>query len=276
MPDSALSMEASPMATNDPIPLFLSDHAEEPEQPVIGKDRAVISSRIVKTSILLVTAAAIVFAILSAGNPLVLVENAMASLVATSTPPDDAGQSTPSIQSTADAQALPPAANEAPTGSEKAAAFKAAAFKTADQSQTEIPQPSAEVLLNKFQAWAAEADARPQVPPVQPVQPVQEEDARPQAQRVEPVQDAQAQFVQDTHAQVVQNARAQVRHVQKQRRVRHAQNARVKNARAQMRRAQNARAEARPEQNAQAPDRPVQDAQPPQPPGFLQSLGLSR
>jgi hypothetical protein len=258
-------MEASPMATNDPIPLFLSDHSEEPEQPVIGKDRAVMSSRIVKTSILVVTAAAIVFAILSAGNPLVLVENAMASLVATSTPPDDTGQSMPSIQSTADAQALPPAANEAPTGSEKAAAFKAAAFKTADQSQTEIPQPSADVLLNKFQAWAAEADARPQVPQVPPVQPVQ---ARPQVQRVEPVQDAQAQ--------VAQNARAQVRHVQKQRRVRHAQNARVRNARAQIRRAQNARAEARPEQNAQAQDRPVQDAQPPQPPGFLQSLGLSR
>src|SRR6266478_3799956 len=253
MPDSALSMEASPMATNDPIPLFLSDHAEEPEQPVIGKDRAVISSRIVKTSILVVTAAAIVLAMLSGGNPLVLFENAMASLVATSTPQDDTGQSMPSIQSTADAQALPPAASEAPTGGEKAAAFKAAAFKTADQSQTEIRQPPADVLLNKFQAWAAEEDARPQVP------------------RVQPVQDAQAQAVQDAQAQAVQNARAQVRHVQKQRRVRHVQNARVKNARAQMRRAQNARAEARPEQNAQAQDRPVQDAQPP---SLLQSLGL--
>ena len=257
------------MATNDPIPLFLSDHSEEPEQPVIGKDRAVMSSRIVKTSILVVTAAAIVLAMLSGGNPLVLFENAMASLVATSTPQDDAGQSMPSIQSTADAQALPPTASEAPTGSEKAAAFNAAAFKAADQSQTEIPQPPADVLLNQFQAWAAEKDARPQVPGVQPVQ-----DARPQVPGVQPVQDAQAQVVQD--AQVVQNARAQVRHVQKQRRVRHVQNARVKNARAQIRRAQNARAEARPEQNAQAQDRPVQDAQPPQPPGFLQSLGLSR
>src|SRR6266446_9371630 len=253
MPDFALSMEASPMATNDPIPLFLSDHTEGPEQPVIGKDRAVMSSRIVKTSILVVTAAAIVLAMLSGGNPLVLFENAMASLVATSTLQDDTGQSRPSIQSTADAQALPPAASEAPTGGEKAAAFKAAAFKTADQSQTEIPQPPADDLLNKFQAWAAEEDARPQVPRVQPVQ---EEDARPQVQRVEPVQDAQAQAVQDAQAQAVQNARAQVRHVQKQRRVRHAQNA---------------RAQAPPEQNAQAQDRPVQDAQPP---SLLQSLGL--
>src|SRR5882724_3987334 len=267
MPDFALSMEASPMATNDPIPLFLSDHTEEPEQPVIGKDRAVIWSRIVKTGILVVTAA-VVLAMLSGGNPLGLFENAMASLVATSTPQDDTGQSMPSIQSTADAQALPPAASEAPTGGEKAAAFKAAAFKTADQSQTEIRQPPADVLLNKFQAWAAEEDARPQVPRVQPVQ---EEDARPQVQRIQPVQDAQAQVVQDAQAQAVQNARAQVRHVQKQRRVRHAQNARVRNARAQMRRAQNARAQARPEQNAQAQDRPVQDAQPP---SLLQSLGL--
>ena len=258
------------MATNDSIPLFLSEHTEEPEQPIIGKDRAVMSSRIVKTSILVVTAAVIVLAIQSGENPLVLFENAMASLVATSTPQDDAGQSMPSIQSTADAQALPPTASEAPTGGEKAAAFKAAAFKAADQSQTEIPQPPADVLLNQFQAWAAEKDARPQVPGVQPVQ---EEDARPQVPPVQPVQDAQAQVAPDAQAQVVQNARAQVRHVQKQRRVRHVQNARVKNARAQIRRAQDARAEARPEQNAQAQDRPVQDAQPP---SLLQSLGLSR
>jgi flagellar biosynthesis GTPase FlhF len=258
MPDFALSMEASRMATNDPIPLFLSDHAEQHDQPGTGKDRAVMSSRIVKTSILVVTAAAIVFAILAVGNPLVLFANAMASLVATSTPQDDTGQSMPSIQSTADAQALPPTASEAPTGGEIAVASK-----TADQGQTEIRQPPADVLLNQFQAWAAEADARPQV---RPVQPVQEEDARPQVQPVQPVQDAQAQ--------VVQNARPQVRHVQKQRRVRPVQNARakvVRNARAQMRRAQDARAQARPEQNAQPQDRPVQDAQPP---SLLQSLGL--
>jgi hypothetical protein len=37
MPDFAFSVEASPMATNDLIPLFLSDQTEEPEQPGIGK-----------------------------------------------------------------------------------------------------------------------------------------------------------------------------------------------------------------------------------------------
>jgi hypothetical protein len=104
------------MATNNLIPLFLSDHTEEPEQPVIGKawHRAAISSRILKTSILVVTAAAIVFAVLSKGNPLVRFTNATASLVATSAPQDGAGQSMPIGQSTADVQALPPTASEAP------------------------------------------------------------------------------------------------------------------------------------------------------------------
>jgi flagellar biosynthesis GTPase FlhF len=252
------------MASNDPIPLFLS---EQHDRPDIGKDRAVISSRIVKTGILIVTAAVIVFAIVAVGNPLVLFESATASLFAPSTPQDDAGRSMPSIQSTADAQALPPTASAAPTGGEIAVASK-----TADQGQAEIGQPPGDVLLNKFQAWAAEADARPQV---QPVPPVQEEDARPQVQRVQPVQDAQAP--------VVENARPPVRHAQKQRRVRPVQNTRaknVRNARAQMRRAQDARAQAQPEQIAPAPARPAQDAQAPtrpvqdaQPSWLPQSLG---
>src|SRR5450432_3133766 len=213
MPDFAFSMEASPMATNNLIPLFLSDHTEEPEQPVIGKawHRAAISSRILKTSILVVTAAAIVFAVLSKGNPLVRFTNATASLVGTSSPQDGA-QSTPTIQSTTDAQALPPTAREAPTGAEIAAAFN-----SAYQSQTENPQPPAEAMFKQFQAWAAEEDA--QVRPVQSVQ-----DAQPQ--------------VQDDQARVV-NARAKVRH--------------LKNARARMRREQNTQAEVQPVQNAQPP-----------------------
>jgi hypothetical protein len=234
MPDFAFSAEASPMETNDPIPLFLSNPIEVPEQAgsLQPWERAVLSSRILKTSILIVTAAAIVFAILSAGNPLVLFENATASLFATSAPQDGTGQSMPIIQSTADTQPLPPTASEAPKGDEIAAALK-----TADQSQTDTRQPSPEAPLNQFQAWAAEDDARPQVRPVQPVQ--------------------------DAQAQVVQNAPEQVRPVQKQRQVRPVQNARakvVKNARAQLQRARN-RAQVRPEQNAQTQVRSVQNAQ---------------
>jgi hypothetical protein len=224
MPDFAFSMEASPMATNNLIPLFLSDHTEEPEQPVIGKawHRAAISSRILKTSILVVTAAAIVFAIRLVGNPLVLFTNTTASLVATSAPQDGA-QSMPTIQSTADAQALPPTASEAPTGEEIAAASN-----IAYQSHTENPQPAADGLFKEYQAWAAEEDARTQVRPVQ--------------KQVRPVQNARAEVGP------ARTARAKV----------------VKNARAQVRREQNVRVQVRPVQNtqAQAQAQPVQNAQP--------------
>jgi hypothetical protein len=231
MPDFAFSAEASPMETNDPIPLFLSNPIEVPEQAGSYQpwERAVLSSRILKTSILIVTAAAIVFAILSAGNPLVLFENATDSLFATSAPQDGTGQSMPIIQSTADTQPLPPTASEAPTDDEIAINLK-----TADQSQTDISQPSAEALLNQFQAWTE--DARAQVRPLQPVQ--------------------------DPQAHVVQTAPEQVRPVQKQQQVRPVQRAKiVKNARAIV--VKNARVQVRPEQNAQAQDGSVQNAQAP-------------
>jgi len=69
---------------DSPFALFLSEHADEPEQPgiVIALDRAVIWSRILKTSILVVTAAAI--AILWVENPVALFANVTASLVDTS------------------------------------------------------------------------------------------------------------------------------------------------------------------------------------------------
>jgi hypothetical protein len=100
---------------------------------------------------LVVTAAVIVFAILSVGNPIVLFANATASLVGTTAPQSGTGQSTQAIQSTASAQALPPTHDEIVD-----------AFNTAHQSQTEN-QPPAEVLFKQFQAWAAEQDARAQV-----------------------------------------------------------------------------------------------------------------
>jgi hypothetical protein len=247
MPDFAFSVEASPMATSDLIPLFLSDHTEEPEQPGIWKawDGAAISSRILKT-ILVVTTAPIVFAILLMGNPLELFSNVTPSLVATSAPQDGTGQSMPIIQSTEGAQALPPTAREAPTGDEIAAAFK-----TADQSQTENRQPPDEALFKQFQAWVAEEDARAQVRPVQPVQ-----DARAQVVQITRAQAPPAQT--HRHVRPLHNARADVRPVQKHREVRSVQNARaevrsVKNARPQVRREQNARAQVVPEQNAQAP-----------------------
>jgi hypothetical protein len=147
------------LASDDPVPLFLSDHAEEREPPATGKVwyRAAISSRNLKTIILVVTAAAIVFAILAAGNPIALFANATASLVGISAPQSGTGLSTPAVQSTSSAQASP-AARDAPSRAEIVAAFN-----NAHQSQAEIRQPPAEALLKQFQAWATEQDARAQV-----------------------------------------------------------------------------------------------------------------
>ena len=212
------------MATNNPIPLFLSDPIEVPEQAgsLQAWERAVIASRILTTAICFVTAAAIVFAVLSVRNPVALFENGTASLVVTSTPQDGTRQSMPITQSTADTQPLPPTLSEAPTADEIAATLK-----TADQSQPDNRLPSAEALLNQFQAWAAEEDTQAQVRPAQPVQ-----DAQPKAVQtaLEPVRPVQK-------AKIVKNARAKV----------------VKNARAQV----------RPEQNGQAQDRSLQNAHAP-------------
>jgi len=258
--------------TNDhPLPLFLAEHAEEPEQWDIGKawDRAVISSRILKASILVVTATAIGVAVISVGNPVVLLANVTASLFDTSALQPGTGQSTPTIQPTAGTQDLLPTARDeppinpganpesAPPSDGKTAATDtptrneiAVAFEPADQSQAEVGQPSADDLFKQYQAWAAEQDQRAQARSVQPAQ--------------------------ETPAQVVQDARRRVRPMQVHRQVRHVQNARaeigpVQNPRKKVRREQNARVQVPPEQDARAQGQSVQNAQAP---SFLQSLGL--
>jgi hypothetical protein len=261
-----------------PLPVFLSQHADQPQQLGIGiaSDRAVISSRILKTSILVITAAAI--AIVWMENPVALFASVTASLVDISAFQLGADQSTPTIQSTAGAEAASPTARDTPPvnsganpesallSDDKTAARNAltrdeiaAAFKPADQSRTE--NTSADALLKQFQAWAADEDVRALV-----VQPLQE--ARAQVGSV--------QSVQDAPEQVVQNAPAQVRPMQEHRHVRRVQNARAeigpeRNPRAKVRREQNARVQIRSVQDAPAQEQSVQNAQAP---SFLQSLGL--
>ena len=244
-----------------------------------------ISTRILKTSILGIAAAAIVSAIVAVENPRLLLANAefffantKAFLDPVSRPQEATDEATPITQSAAVAQASPPVAvaGEAPTGGESAAPFK-----TADQGQTETRQPPTENLLGQFQAWAAGKDARADVAPAPPVQ-----DAQPQ-----PVQDAQPQPVQDARANPVQDAQAQIRPVQKHRPVRHVRHVRSEirpnqNLRAKLRRQQNARVQLRPAQDARAQDIRAQDIraqdartqEPPvqnvRPPTFLESLGF--
>lgn len=235
----------------DHSPLFLAD---EPEQEGIGKawDRAVIPSRVLKASILVATAAAIGIAILSVGNPVTLFADGTASLVDKSALQPGTDQSTPPIQSTADAQALSLAAKDVPTRDEIAAASE-----SAGQSQTENSEPPSEALFRQFQAWAAEKDAQAQVGPVQSVQ------------------DAPAQVAENAPALVAENARAALRPMQKHRHVRPVQSARaelrpVQNPRKKVRREQNARVQVPPAQDARAQDQSVQNAESP---SFLQTLG---
>lgn len=181
---------------NNAVPLFLSDYADPPERS------GVLSSTILKTIFVIFTAGAILFAIVSVGNPIVLFARGTASQVSTSAPPDSIGQSVHPIQSTASAQALPPTAREAPAGDELLAAFK-----TAFESQTEVDQPLTGGLFNQFQAWAAKEDAQAQVQPMHSVQ-----DARAQVvpkartqpvPKPRPIQPAQTGRAQD---QALQNA----------------------------------------------------------------------
>jgi hypothetical protein len=251
MLDMAFSVGTSPMATDDLISLR-PVHAEEPQQVGILKawDRAVTASQIMKMSILVVTTAGIVFAVLSVENPIVLA-NVTASLVGTSAP-QDGTRSMPKIQSTADATALPPTASEASTGGEIAAAFK-----TANQSQTEISQPPAEALLKQFQAWAAEEETRDEITGA--IEPADQTEIR------QPPAEALLKQFQAWAAE--KDARAEVRPVKNVREhVRSAPNVRAKvrrvhAARVHVRPVKNARAEVRQEQNSHAHDRSVQSVQ---------------
>jgi hypothetical protein len=141
-----------------PLPLFLSDG---PEQQGIGKawDRAIISSRVLRASILVATATAISIGILSLGNPVIFFADTTASMVDKSPLQPATDQSTPTIQSTADAQALPPTAKDAPTRDEVAAATE-----PADQNRMENSEPPSDALL------ALDKDAQARVGPLAPVQ----------------------------------------------------------------------------------------------------------
>jgi len=256
----------------DRSPIFLSRHAEETGQPDIGKawDIAIISSRILKTSIVAVAVTAIGIAVLSIGNPVTLVANVTDWWVDKPALQPDADPSTSTIQTIASTQELPTTTTDAPARDEIAAAVEpavAAAVEPADQSraeigqsqagpsqagpsQAEVSQPLTEELFKQFQAWAAEEETRAQAGSAQPVQ------AAP--------------------VRVVQEAPAQVRPTKKHRRARSVQNARAeigpqRNHRAKAREEQDARGQVPPVADPRAQDPSVQNAQTP---SFLQSLGL--
>ena len=245
------------------LPRFL---AREPEQQSLGKawDRAVTSSHVLKASIWAAAATALSIAILSVvGNPVTLladvtasIADLTASLAHKSALEPDTYQSMPTIQSSADVQALPPAAKEVLAREENAAS---------SEPTGQNPTENGEGLFRQFQAWAAEKDEQAEVGPVQSVQ-----DAPAQV-----VQNAPALIVQNAPAQIAEDTRASLK--QKHRHVRA-----LRNAQAEMRPVHNPRKKVRREQNSRVQDPPAQEARAPeqgqfvqnaQPPSFLQTFG---
>jgi hypothetical protein len=157
-----------------PLPLFLSGHAYEHEERG--------SLLLLNASILVLVASLVGMAIiLSFGNPAKVFADIKASLTDISALQPDTVQSTPTIQSAAYAQALPPTASGAPTRD-----GTLAASDSADQSQAEISAAPPGALLKQFQDWAAKEDAR-----------------GAQIETVRPAQDARAQVLQSAQARVL-------------------------------------------------------------------------
>jgi hypothetical protein len=218
---------------DDSLPLFLS--ADEPEQG-IGNVRFAMAS------ILVATATAIGSSILSAGNPVTDFADVTASLADKSAPQPSIDQSTPiiqsvAIQSTADAEALPPTAQDVPTREINAP-------EPASQTKKEIDEASLEALFREFQAWNAEQDARDLAKPVQ-------DDPAPVAKN------ASASLPTQKHrmARTIRNAQAEM--------IRN-----VRERRANVRQ-QNERVQARPLLYARGQTQSVQYAEPP---SFLREL----
>jgi hypothetical protein len=272
------------MTTNDGFqpdrsPIFLSEYAEEPAQPDIGKtwDIAAISSRILKTSIVAATVTAIGIAVLSVGNPVALVANVTDWWADRPALQPDTDSSTSTIQPIASTQDLPTTTTDAPPRNEIAAAVEPADQSRAEvsQSQTEAGQSQAEIGQNRAEAGQSQAEAGQNQAEVG--QPLTEALFKQfQAWAAEEETRAQAGSAQSAQASRVQDAPAQVRPVKKQRRVRSVQNARAevrpqRHHRARVQEEQDARGQVPPIADPRAQDPSGQNAQTP---SFLQSLGL--
>jgi hypothetical protein len=177
---------------SDRSPLFLSGPDEETERSGVRK---VVSSEVFRKAALVFAAVAIVFAVVSVGNA-ILFASVTASQVSTPALRDGSGHSTPAIQSTASAEAVP----ETPPGDNLAAAFMSAL-----ESKAEVDQPRAEALFNQFQAWAAEEDTQAPARPSQPVQDVRTDIVKnPPLPKRRPIQVAHAARAQDPSPQNAQ------------------------------------------------------------------------
>jgi hypothetical protein len=199
---SAPTASKGNLPPDDSVPLFLSDHDEEPpRRPSFGRVRnedsvsprilrEPVSPRIIKASILAASVAAIIVAIFAVGNPLALFANAKASLAGTAAGLSGAANQVAAIQrvSPEAARAAPepvvamrsasadPAAQEvqpnlgaravSPTARSGPTRDEiASAFKTARQVQPEVGLPPAAAPVTTVPVAAAPAAAVPATAP---------------------------------------------------------------------------------------------------------------
>jgi len=177
---------------SDPIPLFLTGPVERTE---LSRVRKVATSEVFRKAALVFAAAAIMFAIVSVGNA-IRFASVTASQVSPPTPRDGSGDSTPAIQSTASAEAVPASR----LGDELAAALKSAL-----ENKAEVDRARAEALFNQFQAWAAEEAAQALPGPQQPFQDVRTDIVQsPPLPKRRPIQVAHTARSQDSSPQNAQ------------------------------------------------------------------------
>jgi len=198
---SAPSASKGNMPPDDSVPLFLSDHDEEPpRRPSFGRVRSEdsdsqrilrepVSPRIIKASILAASVVAIVVAIFAVGNPLALFANAKASLAGTAAGLSGAPNQVAAIQRVPEpvraapepvvavrtASANPTAQEAQPNLGARAVSPTAkggptrdeiaSAFKTARQGQPEAALPPAAVPVVTVPVAAAPPAAVPAIAP---------------------------------------------------------------------------------------------------------------
>ena len=198
---SAPSASKGNMPPDDSVPLFLSDHDEEPpRRPSFGRVRSEdsdsprvlrepVSPRIIKASILTASVVAIVVAIFAVGNPLALFANAKASLAGTAAGLSGAPNQVAAIQRVPEpvraapepvvavrtASADPTAQEAQPNLGARAVSPTArggptrdeiaSAFKTARQGQPEAALPPAAVPVVTVPVAAAPPAAVPAAAP---------------------------------------------------------------------------------------------------------------
>ena len=198
---SAPSASKGNMPPDDSVPLFLSDHDEEPpRRPNFGRVRSEdsdsprvlrepVSPRIIKASILAASVVAIVVAIFAVGNPLALFANAKASLAGTAAGLSGAPNQVAAIQRVPEpvraapepvvavrtASANPTAQEAQPNLGARAVSPTAkggptrdeiaSAFKTARQGQPEAALPPAAVPVVTVPVAAAPPAAVPAAAP---------------------------------------------------------------------------------------------------------------